>query len=1164
MKKHRLTALTAALCLLCTAIPMTGLPGNEMSIAAATEEEPTYGILTYSVEDGCVTITGCESTTEPVEIPTEIDGMPVTKIGSTAFYGAEFTSIVIPEGVTTICSGAFWHCKQLTDLTLPSTLTTIESYAFNDCQALETIEFPASLSYIGNAALASTPWMEAQKAASPYVVVNGILIDAYDAVSNRLAEIEEEKNQILEEIEQAKTWERDLIITNQIGYFTDRAKKATLVTEETEAITFSLLDEAGETVYTGTSIPFGYDIESGDHVQILDFTDFTAEGTYTLEAATGEVSKAFTIGITDIYSGLLYDSLNYFYQARSGIEIESQYITSGDAEALAREAGHSSDIAQIYQVWGYTGSSGTQDVTGGWYDAGDHGKYVVNGGISLWLMQNEYERAVMNGTADAYQDGVMQLPENQNGYPDLLDEARYEMEWMLKMIVQTGDYQGMVYHKVHGKKWTALATAPSEDLQSRIIMPPTTAATLNLAACAAQSYRLWKDLDPEFAEQCLTAAETAYAAAEANPEMYAPLVDTSIDGGGPYGDDNVTDEFYWAACELYAATGDTAYYDDLIASAWALDVPSDMNGGEATGFTGSFDWGHTASLGSLTLTLFPDVLTAEESQTLTANLTETADSYMAVIENQGYGLPYQGTMEEGDTYPRYTWGSNSFVIDNAIILAYAYDASEDTAYLDGAVSAMDYILGRNPMDISYVTGYGVHSSQYPHHRWWAKQENIDYPKAPCGVLTGGPNTGLEDTIVQATDWVAGEVPPQTVYIDDIQAYSVNECAINWNSALAWLTSYLCEQNGGITVGQTSMGEQIPEIEMPSEDTVYPVVITLPEGITTIGEQIFGKLNSSVTEVIIPEGVTSISKEAFYRCTLLEAITLPSTIEVIGDNAFKDTPWLAAQLAESPLLIINNYLIDGTTAEGDIVIPDGVTAILGSAFKMNKNITSVIIPESVTSIGASAFNGCEALTSVTLPESLETIGESAFAGTGLTSLTIPASVTKIGAEAFINCTSLPEVTILGRDVSIGTEAFGCTSIFTQTGQYSYIFIHQVISEFIVNCYMDSTAETYALSTGVQVAYITVFGDLNEDTKVNAMDAAAILVAAAKIGSNLDSGLTDAQIASADINGDGIMDTLDASLLLQYAAYVGSVGELPLMDYLTEFHPELFETVQDETV
>ncbi len=1133
MKKHSFIALTAALCMLCTALPLQSVAPQEMAVSAAEEEQPTFGVLTYTTEDGCVIISGCEEGVESVEIPSEIDGMPVTRIGPTAFYESSLTSIVIPEGVTTINSGAFWHCKSLAQVKLPSTLTTIESYAFNDCQALETIGIPEAVTYIGNSAFGDTPWLAAQKEKDPQVVVNGILIDASEAVSIRLAEIEEEKRKAEEEAELAKLWKRAYIITNQIGYFKTGAKKATLLSSEEKAVEFELLDQDGRTVFSGSSTPMGYDAESGDDVHVLDFTDFTTEGTYTLRAGEA-VSREFKIGIIDEYSGLTYDALNFFYQQRSSVDIEAEYITSGDAEALARVAGHASDVADIYRVWGYEASSGKQDVTGGWYDAGDHGKYVVNAGVSLWLMQNQYERAAANGTADVYADGSMQIPENSNGYPDLLDEARYEMEWMLSMIVQEGDCKDMVYHKVHGVKWTALATEPSTDDQRRIILPPTTAATLNLAACAAQSYRLWKELDADFAEECLTAAKNAYAAAKAYPEMYAPITDTSVDGGGAYGDDDVTDEFYWAACELYAATGDESYYEDLQKSDWAFDVPSDMNGGEAKGFTGSFDWGHTASLGSLTLTLTPDALSEAEHNTLVENLLVTADDYLHVSNEQGYGLPYKGTMEEGDTCSRYTWGSNSFVADNAVILSYAHEISKESKYLDGAVSAMDYLLGRNPLDISYVTGYGVHTAQYPHHRWWAVQADPEYPKAPCGVLVGGPNCGLEDPVVQELGFEAGQVPPQTVYVDDIEAYSVNECAINWNAALAWLTSYLCEQNGGLVEDAPSAGVQLPEVTPGDEDdTPDPVVITIPEGVTRIGEQVFGKKNTYVTKVVLPESVTAISKEAFMRCSLLSELNLPEGIEEIGDDAFSGTPWLKAQLADSPLLIINGILIDGTSAKGEVVVPAEVKTILGSAFNLNKSITSVVIPEGVEVIGESAFYGCTALMAVTLPESLRSIGSSAFYNTGLTSVTIPEGVKEIGSEAFTNCKALTEATVLTEDAVIGSEAFGCTSTFTANGQYSYIFIHQVIPDFIVRCEKGSTAEQYAVTTGVQVAYLSdapsgvVYGDADCSGEVDILDV--ILLNRNILGS---SELSGEGKVNADVDGNGKPDANDSLQILKF--------------------------------
>ena len=111
---------------------------------------------------------------------------------------------------------------------------------------------------------------------------------------------------------------------------------------------------------------------------------------------------------------------------------------------------------------------------------------------------------------------------------------------------------GMAHHKVHDVKWTQLSTGPHEDPMPRFLQPPSTAATLNLAANAAQAARIWKGIDKPFADKCLAAAERAWAAAKANPEIIAP---PAGDGGGPYDDKKLEDDFYWAAAELYVTTG---------------------------------------------------------------------------------------------------------------------------------------------------------------------------------------------------------------------------------------------------------------------------------------------------------------------------------------------------------------------------------------------------------------------------------------------------------------------------------------------------------------------------------------------------------------------------------------------------------------------------------
>lgn len=600
---------------------------------------------------------------------------------------------------------------------------------------------------------------------------------------------------------QPEKWQRADILTNQVGYFKDSVKKATLLSDETGSLDFDVVDESGDVVYSGKSEFFGHDEDSDDTVHILDFSDLHDEGKFHIVAENGAESREFSIGGTDIYSGLLYDSLNYFYQNRSGIAIESSLITSGDTSALARAAGHPKDMAEIEHTWGYSGSGGTIDVTGGWYDAGDHGKYVVNGGLSLWMLQNQYETAVKYGFEDKYADGTMNLPENENGFPDLLDEARWEMDWMFSMIVDSGDYKDMVYHKAHDEKWTALGIAPADDTMKRIVKPPTTAATLNFAACAAQASRLWKDIDKDFSKKCLEAAEKCYKAAKKHPDMFAPL-DESV-GGGAYGDTEVDDEFYWAAMELFITTGNEDYYDDTVDYKYFLDIPTTLGGGESVDTVGSFDWGNTAALGTLSAALNTDEFDKGDAEIIKDNIASAADKYIDMENGQGYGLPYaQSSISYNDSDKGYLWGSNSFVTDNSVIMAYAYLLTDDTQYLDGVIGGIDYILGRNAMDYSYVTGYGTHAIEYPHHRFWAYQVDDAFPKAPCGVMCGGPNSGMQDPWVQGSGWKKGKIPPQKCYLDHIEAWCVNECTINWNASLAWITGFVAEENGGIIVGET--------------------------------------------------------------------------------------------------------------------------------------------------------------------------------------------------------------------------------------------------------------------------------------------------------------------------------------------------------------------------
>lgn len=578
---------------------------------------------------------------------------------------------------------------------------------------------------------------------------------------------------------------------NQLGYLPNGVKTATYKTTSTSAQTWQL-KQNGTVVASGQTTPAGSDSSSGDNLQQIDLSSVTATGTGFSLTVGSDTSYNFAISSTAL-KGALYDSMKYFYHNRSGIAIDTQYTGGGNGSFASnskwsRPAGHLNIGANKGDMnvpcWSGT-CNYSLNVTKGWYDAGDHGKYVVNGGISAWTLLNLYERGLyLTSNASLVGDGKLNIPESANGISDVLDEARWEVEFLLAMQVPTGQTKaGMVHHKMHDVGWTGFPLAPHEDPQQRALVPPSTAATLNLAAVAAQSARIWKDIDSGFSAVCLTAAKRAWDAAQANPnDLYSGNYDN---GGGGYGDKTVSDDFYWAAAELYITTGDSKYLTTL--NSYTITHTD-------------FGWADTDLAGLISLATVPSTQTTSLRSAAQQKIVTIANTHIATQNASGYPAPMSNL--------EYYWGSNGGVANKLILMGLAYDFTKNDTYAKGVGKGLSYLFGQNALSTSYVTGEGTKTATQPHHRFWSNAINGSYPVAPPGALSGGPNSGLDDT-TSAAQLGACKSKPATCWIDNINAYAVNEITINWNAPLAWdLAFYNDYAQGGNSNSSSSVASSV--------------------------------------------------------------------------------------------------------------------------------------------------------------------------------------------------------------------------------------------------------------------------------------------------------------------------------------------------------------------
>ncbi|HEX2934179.1 MAG TPA: glycoside hydrolase family 9 protein [Bacteroidales bacterium] len=539
----------------------------------------------------------------------------------------------------------------------------------------------------------------------------------------------------------------DLILINQVGYAPKASKVALIRANVTQ---FDVIDVAtGKSIFRGKTGQPEYWKYSGDTVRVADFSSVSKPGKYKISIGKKfPESAVFSIG-TNLYAGLSRAAIKALYFNRCSFAIDQKY-----AGKYSRAAGHPDTVVLVHESAASEARPAGTVISspGGWYDAGDYNKYIVNSGISTYTlllfcqMYPAYCKALNTN-----------IPESGNAIPDPLDEALYNLRWMLTM---QDPNDGGVYHKLTNKNFDAFIM-PEKATTPRYVVQKTTSAALDFAAVMAMAYRLFSESDvqelKDLSTTCLNAANRAYAWAKANPhQIYKQPSDVVT---GTYGDNNLSDEFFWASAELALSNKNPTLITKNQIDSLPVSAPS---------------WGNVRTLGILSLAFTNDPGFKDQRNAALAAL----EQYNKVLLEKYRNSPYRVSLDF------FHWGSNSDVANQAMLKIVECKITGNRELLPSIQADADYILGRNATGYCFVTGFGSKTLMNIHHR----PSGADgIPEPIPGFLSGGPNV---DTFADCGENAGRSKFPAKSFMDSECSYSTNEIAINWNAPLFFLMGAL--------------------------------------------------------------------------------------------------------------------------------------------------------------------------------------------------------------------------------------------------------------------------------------------------------------------------------------------------------------------------------------
>ncbi len=518
----------------------------------------------------------------------------------------------------------------------------------------------------------------------------------------------------------------DIFRLNQTGYAAGLPVSFAVLSKDPVV----LKKGAGEIVGAFRPEIAGTDPASGDEVALLS-PGLLPAGDYTLEC--GPHRRTFTVR-PDAWNAVTSALIKGLYYQRCGCDLLPAF-----AGVYAHPACHTAPARD------WEDRSVLRRVPGGWHDAGDYGKYVAPGAVTVAHLLYAW-KLFPAGCSD-----TLNIPESGNGLPDILNEAAYELEWILRMQRSDGSF----HHKLTKARFAPFIM-PEADLEPEYLMPVCWCATGGAAACLALAARVYRPFDEAFAGRLLASARRAWDWLQAHPDFDPFKNPEGVHTGWYGGRSDITDRF-WAACELFASTGEDVFR--LAAEKLYPSVPS----------LTQFGWMEVGGLGALCC-LFD--LKEKAGEVLYTQLKE------AFLRQSGEPLTFSHASGYGTALPadRYIWGSILPILGSAMAMVLNHRLTGREDMRDAALNQLHYALGLNALDTCFVTGFGEHPVMHPHHRP-SGADGIDDPVP--GLISGGPNKVFP--YPSTREKLGEDVPPAKYFLDETPSADTNEIAIYWNS-----------------------------------------------------------------------------------------------------------------------------------------------------------------------------------------------------------------------------------------------------------------------------------------------------------------------------------------------------------------------------------------------